>query len=59
MHKKAAAAMATCMFLGGSQARFQVSSEQLFLPNQMKYGTFSPVCKKVPAEARVSRKPAQ
>jgi hypothetical protein len=40
-------------------ARSQVSGEQLFFPNQMKYGTLRPVCRNVPAEASISRKPAQ
>src|SRR5690606_15940536 len=44
------------MFQGGSLARCHVSGAQLFRPNQMKYGTFKPVCKTVPAEASISRK---
>ena len=59
MHKNEAIPIATCIFHGGSWAFSHVSSLQLFLPNQMKYGTFKPVCKNVPAEARVSKKPAQ
>ncbi|OQB96791.1 MAG: hypothetical protein BWX86_00573 [Verrucomicrobia bacterium ADurb.Bin122] len=51
--------MAAFMFQPGSAARSQVCLEQLFLPNQMKYGTFRPVCRNVPAEASMSRKPTQ
>ncbi len=47
------------MFQGGSAARSQVSGWQWFFPNQMKYGTFKPVCRKVPTEASISRKPTQ
>src|SRR5689334_11313622 len=59
MHITAATAMAACMFQGGSCARAQVCGLQLFLPNQMKYGTFSPVWRKVPTEASMSRNPVQ
>src|ERR1041384_3667954 len=57
MHRKAVIAIETFMFQGGSAARFQTSGFGWFFPNQMKYGTFSPVCRKVPADASSSRKP--
>src|ERR1044071_6499254 len=59
MQRKEVMAIATLMFIGGSVARFQTSGLGWFFPNQMKYGTLSPVCRKVPAEASNSRKPTQ
>src|SRR6266852_7606364 len=57
MHKNAVIAIATFIVAGGSAARFQTSGLGWFFPNQMKYGTLSPVCRKVPADASSSRKP--
>src|SRR5437764_206600 len=59
MQRNDAMAIAMFMLIGGSVARSQTSALGLFFPNQMKYGTFSPVCRKVPAEASNKRKPTQ
>src|SRR5438045_4112427 len=59
MHKAEAMTIATVIFTGGSAARFQTSGFGWFLPNHMKYGTFSPVCRNVPAEASSSRNPTR
>src|SRR3990172_5732421 len=59
MQRKAATAIAAFMFHGASFARSHVAGLQWFFPNQMKYGTFRPVCRNVPAEASRSRYPTQ
>src|SRR6516164_10208785 len=59
MHSAEAIAIATVMLTGGSAARFHTSGFGVFLPNQIKYGTFKPVWRNVPADARSSRNPTQ
>src|ERR1039457_1516631 len=59
MQSAEAMIMATFMFQGGSAARSHVSCLGLFFPNQMKYGTLSPVWRNVPAEASSRRNPTQ
>src|SRR5579862_9166605 len=59
MQRADAMAIATIMLAGGSAARFQTPALGWFLPNQIKYGTLSPVWRNVPADARSSRNPTQ
>src|ERR1035437_5118843 len=59
IQRKAAMHMVAVMFQMGSLAFSQVWGLQLFLPKKMKYGTFRPVWRNVPAEASMRRKPTQ
>src|SRR5689334_4110048 len=59
MQRTDVTAIATIIFAGGSAARSHTSVRGRFLPNHMKYGTFSPVWRNVPAEASSSRNPTQ
>ena len=47
------------MFQLGSFAFSQVSSEQLFFPKKIRYGSLSPAARNVPADTTVRANPAQ
>src|SRR5215471_5510019 len=57
MHRNAVIPIASIMLTGGSAARCHVSRFGRFFPNQMKYGTFNPVCRNVPADASINKNP--